>query len=76
LLYKNAVFGMLCHMALVRSDVSEDLSASIIKVTRICTANVPSSPILVTLMLEALSSSETSVFTIATDHNIPEDGIL
>jgi hypothetical protein len=27
------------------------------------TANVPSSPILVTLMLEALSSSETSVLT-------------
>jgi hypothetical protein len=55
--------GMLRSVALVRSDVSE--------------ANVvPSSPILVTLMIEALRSSETSVLTRATRRNIAEDGIF
>jgi hypothetical protein len=71
---------MLRHVALVRTDVSEELSASIVflrSVRRLLvTANVPSSPILVTLMMEALSYSETSVRTRDKRRHIPEDGIL
>jgi hypothetical protein len=68
---------MLRRVALVRTDVSEELGASIIRVTRIgelgmlavtssvhrllVTANIPSSPILVILMIEEPCSSETSV---------------
>jgi hypothetical protein len=50
--------GMLHHVALVRTDVSEERCASIIRVHRLLTtANVVgSSPILVTLMLEVLHS--------------------
>jgi ribosomal protein S9 len=52
------------RVALVKTDVSEELSASVIRV------------ILVTLMKEALRSSETSVLTRDTRRNIPEDTIL
>jgi hypothetical protein len=62
---------MLRRVTLVRTDVSEEPSASFIRVTI-----VPSSPVLVTLMKEALGSSETSVLTRATWRNIPEDTIL
>jgi hypothetical protein len=76
---------MLCRVALVRTDVSEGdknrwtrTNEAVTSVRRLLvTANVvPSSPILVTLMKEMLSSSETSVLTRATWHNIPEDAIL
>jgi hypothetical protein len=41
------------------------------------TANVvPNSPILVTLMMEALSFFDTSVLTRTMRHNFPEDAIL
>jgi hypothetical protein len=59
---------MLRRVALVRTDASEELSASFIR--------FPSSPILVTLLKEALRSTETSVLTTPTRRNIPEDAIL
>jgi hypothetical protein len=75
--------GMLRHIALVRTDVSEEFSASFIRVTigelrtTLVTATVvPSSPILVTLVKEALNYSETSVLIRATRRNIPKDAIL
>jgi hypothetical protein len=74
---KNASTGMLCCVALVRTDVSEELNASFNGVTRISRTSVVSSwPILVTLMMEELCASETSILTRATRRNIPEDVIL
>jgi hypothetical protein len=64
---------MLRRVALLRTDVSEELSASFIRVTRIGELGTTLSSILVTPMKEALCSSETSIIT---RENIPEDTIL
>jgi hypothetical protein len=63
---------MLRRVALVRTNVSESQRASVANLASV----VPSSPILVTLMKEAPSFSETSDITRATWRDIPEDGIL
>jgi hypothetical protein len=67
--------GMLRRVALVRTDVSEEPSASSLVFLRsVCrlifsAIVVPSLPLLVTLMIRALSFSETSVLTRASRRN-------
>jgi hypothetical protein len=67
--------GMLRRVALVRTDVSEELNASFIRVTIIgelgTTLAVTSNR-----RTQTLNSPETSVLTRTTRRNIPEDTIL
>jgi hypothetical protein len=71
---------MLCHIALVKTDVSEELSASIIRVTRIgelgATLAVTTNRRTLRRNTKFLSSSETSVIKRTTLRNIAEDAIL
>jgi hypothetical protein len=71
--------GMLRRVTLVITDVSEELIASFVFLRSVhrllVTANVPRSPILVTLVKEMVNSSETSILTRVTRRNILEDAI-
>jgi hypothetical protein len=68
------------RVVIIRTDVSEERIAYVIRVNRISELETSlalnSSLILFTVMMEAIRSSETLLLTRATRRHIPEDGIL
>jgi hypothetical protein len=73
----NAVFWVVILRFQTGPEDGSDNFSRNVKAFRLLVAvnAVPRSQNLVTLMMEAIISSETSVTTRATRHNIPEDGI-
>jgi hypothetical protein len=66
--------GMLRHVALVTTDVSEELRSYIIRVTRI--GELRTTLAVTSNRRTMRRNTETSVLSRATRRNIPENGIL
>jgi hypothetical protein len=68
----NAVFVHKFHVALYISQSTPFVFLRSVRRLLVTASVVPCSPILVTLIMEALSSSETTILTRAVWHNIPK----
>jgi hypothetical protein len=81
--HDNLVQVLKCHLKVLPSGRTCSLlrcssfTTSVVLLNSLLNANdVPSSPIVATLKKEAIRSSEISILTRATQHNIAEDCIL